>query len=420
MDYFEINGPCKLHGKVKISGAKNSSLPIIASTLLSKNGIKITNVPNVKDINTLLDLMEDIGSTFTMNKNQVYINNENINSYKADYNIVKKLRASILLLGPLLARFNKCDISFPGGCAIGTRPVDLHLQALESMGATFKIKNGYIYGAAPNGLFGSEFEFSKKTVGGTENALMAASLAKGKTTLKNVALEPEIEQLCNFLVEGGIEINGIGTNTLEVNGSGGKLLNFKSCEIIPDRIEAGTFLCAAGITNSSITLENINANHIQSVINKLKEVGFTFSFGENSLTINKAKKLSGCNIETLEHPGFPTDLQAQFMALCLNCEGESNVKENLFENRFMHISELNRMGADITVNGNVAHIIGPKNLTGANVMASDLRASSALIIGALIAKGTTNVDRIYHLDRGYENFEEKLSKLGVKISRLRK
>ena len=416
MKYFEITGGAKLSGEIKISGAKNASLPIIASTLLGKSDITLTNVPEVVDIYTLLELLEDMGSTFSFKDNIVTINS-NIKTTKAKYDIVKKLRASILVLGPLLGRYRKCQVSFPGGCAIGQRPVDLHLSALEKMGANFIINDGYIDASAPNGLKGAKIVFDKITVGGSENLIMASSMAKGTTILSNVAIEPEVVQLCEFIRDAGVDIKGIGTNELKIIGTDGEPLEYKECKIISDRIEAGTYLCAAGITNSSIKLNNINHNLLSMVLDKLEEVGFSFTVDDDSIVIHKAERLKSVNISTSEFPGFPTDMQAQFMSLLTQCEGTSTIEERLFENRFMHVPELNRMGADISLNGRVAKITGPKKLSPANVMASDLRASSALVLASLVASGTSKVDRIYHLDRGYEDFEKKLKVLGVNITR---
>ncbi len=419
MYYLEIEGNQKLSGEVEISGAKNSALPILASTILSKNRVKISNVPQVADVKTLLKLLNNLGADSTFIDNQVEIDTKNINSTKANYDIVRKMRASILTLAPLLARFGKCEVSLPGGCAIGQRPIDLHLKALKQMGADITINQGYIVAKAPNGLKGANILFDKITVTGSANIIMAASLAKGKTEIINCAIEPEVVQLCKILVKAGVKIEGIGTRELTIEGSGGELLDIKDISVIPDRIEAGTYLCAGAITNSEITIKRVLPHHLESAISKLEEMGFSFDIKNDSITIKEAKEIKPINIETAEYPAFPTDLQAQFMSLSLLANGVSLIHEKLFENRFMHVSELQRMGADIRLNSNLATIIGNSKLVGADVMATDLRASSALVLAGLVAKGTTRVHRIYHLDRGYENLEGKLKKLGAKIERLR-
>jgi len=417
MDYLEIKGGKKLSGEVTISGAKNAALPIIAATLLSDQEITLTNLPNVVDIRTLLKLLSMLGATVEHEGTIVKIDNSSITSTKAVYEIVSKMRASILVLGPLLARFGECDVSLPGGCAIGQRPIDLHLKALEAMGAQIEIKGGYVHAKAPTGLKGAKIIFDKITVGGTENIVMAAALAEGKTTIVNAAKEPEVVQLCKMIESAGVKIEGIGTNELTIEGTGGKLLKFKETEIIPDRIEAGTYLCAAAITHSSITLHKVNPEHIRASISKLEAMGCRFDISEESITIYPAEELKPVNLTTLEYPGFPTDMQAQFMALTVLAKGESIIEERLFENRFMHVSELNRLGADIWLKGNIAAVKGVESLNGADVMATDLRASSALVLAALVADGITNVHRIYHLDRGYDNLEGKLSSLGAEITR---
>ncbi|MBL0721611.1 MAG: UDP-N-acetylglucosamine 1-carboxyvinyltransferase [Sulfurovum sp.] len=418
MDYLQINGGKKLSGYVTISGAKNSALAIIASTILSDKEIKITNLPNVVDIRTLLKLLTMLGGKINHDKTIAVINNSTIDNTKAVYEIVSQMRASILVLGPLLARFGECEVSLPGGCAIGQRPIDLHLKALEAMGAKIEIRGGYVRAEAPNGLTGTKIIFDKITVGGTENIVMAAALAKGTTTIINAAREPEVGQLCEMIESAGVKITGIGTSVLIIEGTSGKLLDFKDIEIIPDRIEAGTYLCAGAITNSSITLRKVNYEHLRASINKLEEMGCTFNIEGENITINPIKELKSVNLITTEYPGFPTDMQAQFMSVLIMANGESIIEERLFENRFMHVSELNRLGADIWLKGNIAAIRPIKKLYSADVMATDLRASSALVLAGLVAEGTTNVHRIYHLDRGYDNLEGKLSKLGADIIRL--
>lgn len=416
MTYLEIEDTNHLSGNVTISGAKNAALPLIVSSILAKNEVKINNVPNVADIKTLISLLENLGAKVNFQNNSALLNTNTLNQTIAKYDIVRKMRASILTLGPLLARFGHCEVSLPGGCAIGQRPIDLHLLALEKMGANIQIKQGYV--VASGNLKGNEILFDKITVTGSENIIMAAALAKGKTKLLNVAKEPEVVQLCEVLKDAGLEIKGIGTDELEIYGSDGELLEFKEFSVIPDRIEAGTYLCAGAITNSKITLDKVNATHLSAVLAKLHQMGFETLITEDSITLLPAKEIKPVEIMTSEYPGFPTDMQAQFMALALKANGTSIIDERLFENRFMHVSELLRMGADIKLNGHIATIVGGKELNAADVMATDLRASSALILAALTAKGTSKVHRIYHLDRGYENLEEKFKDLGVKITRL--
>ncbi|HEF6287157.1 TPA: UDP-N-acetylglucosamine 1-carboxyvinyltransferase [Campylobacter jejuni] len=416
MTYLEIEGANHLSGNVTISGAKNAALPLIVSSILAKNEVKINNVPNVADIKTLISLLENLGAKVNFQNNSALLNTNTLNQTIAKYDIVRKMRASILTLGPLLARFGHCEVSLPGGCAIGQRPIDLHLLALEKMGANIQIKQGYV--VASGNLKGNEILFDKITVTGSENIIMAAALAKGKTKLLNVAKEPEVVQLCEVLKDAGLEIKGIGTDELEIYGTDGELLEFKEFSVIPDRIEAGTYLCAGAITNSKITLDKVNATHLSAVLAKLHQMGFETLIAEDSITLLPAKEIKPVEIMTSEYPGFPTDMQAQFMALALKANGTSIIDERLFENRFMHVSELLRMGADIKLNGHIATIVGGKELNAADVMATDLRASSALILAALAAKGTSKVHRIYHLDRGYENLEEKFKGLGAKITRL--
>ncbi len=417
MDYLEITGGKKLHGKVTISGAKNAALPIIASTILSDLPVTLSNLPNVVDIRTLMKLLTMLGAEVTHENTVAIIDNGPISSTKAVYEIVSQMRASILVLGPLLARFGECEVSLPGGCAIGQRPIDLHLKALESMGAHIEIKGGYVRAEAPHGLKGAKIVFDKITVGGTENIVMAAALAHGTTQIINAAKEPEVVQLCEMIRDAGIHIEGIGTSELKIEGTGGKALRFKPIEIIPDRIEAGTYLCAGAITKSKITLDKVVIKHIQASIDKLESMGCSFDIGKNNITIHPPQSIRPVNLITTEYPGFPTDMQAQFMAVASIAEGESLIEERLFENRFMHVSELNRLGADIWLKGSTAAIKGVDKLYGADVMATDLRASSALVLAGLVAEGKTNVRRIYHLDRGYDNLEGKLLSLGADIIR---
>lgn len=419
MDYLQIEGPTKLSGSVEIAGAKNAALPLIAMTLLAENEVTINNIPNVVDIKTLIKLLENLGASVNLEPNSVKINTRSLSNTKATYDIVKTMRASILVLGPLLSRFGHCEVSLPGGCAIGQRPIDLHLKALEQMGAEITIEAGYVLAKAPQGLVGAHIVFDKITVTGTANIVMAAALAKGKTTITNAALEPEVVQLCEVLKNSGVSIDGIGTSELTIFGTDRRLINIDAFDVIPDRIEAGTYLCAAAVTNSEITLTKVRPEHLESVLSKLEQMGFSHESTADTITIKPAKKIRSVDITTQEYPAFPTDMQAQFLTLCTQAEGVSIIEERLFENRFMHVSELQRLGADIKLKGNLATVAGKVHLVGADVMATDLRASSALVLAALVAEGTTNVHRIYHLDRGYEGLERKLQELGAKITRLK-
>jgi UDP-N-acetylglucosamine 1-carboxyvinyltransferase len=403
----------KISGEVKISGAKNAALPLIAMTILAKNKVTIKNIPNVADVNTMLKLLKLLGSKVEFENNTLKIDTTSINSTTATYDIVKTMRASILTLGPLLARFKECKVSLPGGCAIGLRPVDLHIKALEKMGAEIVIENGYIH-AKCDKLVGCEIIFDKITVTGTENIIMASVLAKGETKILNAAKEPEVVQLCEVLKDNGVKIEGIGTSTLSIQGQD-DLIEIKPFSVIPDRIEAGTYLCAGAITNSKLTITNIIPSHIENIISKLEEMNFKLQKTKNSVTILPTDEIKPVNIVTTEHPGFPTDMQAQFMAVATQANGVSTIEERLFENRFMHVAELNRLGADIRINGKVATIYGNKKLVGADVMATDLRASSALVLAGIIANGQTTIHRVYHLFRGYENLTEKLKKIGVNV-----
>ncbi len=419
MDYLEIEGINRLSGEIEIDGAKNAALPLLAATILFKNEVTIDNLPRVNDVFTMLKLLENLGATYNFEKNCAKVDASSIKNTTAIYDIVRKMRASILTLGPLLARFGECKVSLPGGCAIGQRPIDLHLKALEMMGANIVIEQGYVRASAPKGLIGATIVFDKITVTGTENIVMAAALAHGETKIINAAKEPEVVQLCEVLNQNGIKIEGIGSDELIIEGNGGKLIEVKNIKVIPDRIEAGTYLCAGAITNSKITLKNVNHTHLFAIILKLQEMGFDFDLKEDSITIKPASRIKGARITTSEYPGFPTDMQAQFMALALVAESASNIEEKLFENRFMHVSELIRMGANIILSNHSATVEGNNQLNGADVMATDLRASSALVLAALVANGTTRVHRIYHLDRGYVELEKKLQKLGAKVKRLK-
>ncbi len=422
MDYLQIKKTASLNGTIDISGAKNASLPLIAMTILSKRCVTIDNLPNVADIKTLLKLLTKLGANCETNwqeSNKALIDTMTLDKTTATYDIVKTMRASILVLGPILARFKHCEVSLPGGCAIGQRPVDLHLKALEQMGAIINIEAGYIHAIAPEGLHGCNIIFDKITVTGTANIVMAAALASGVTTITNAAREPEVVQLCEIINASGAKIEGIGTAFLTIHGTGGELLDIHDFSVIPDRIEAGTYLCAAAITRSPLTLTNVEAKHLGAVLAKLEEMGSHFDITEKSITIHPSQIIKPIKLVTQEYPGFPTDMQAQFLALATQAEGTSIIDERLFENRFMHVSELQRMGAHITLNGHVATVEGKTQLSGTDVMATDLRASSALVLAGLVADGETDVHRIYHLDRGYDSLEKKLSDVGADIVRLK-
>ena len=419
MDYLQLEGVKSLHGTIEISGAKNASLPLIAMTILAKNKVSIKNLPHVVDIKTLLKLLTNLGGTCDFEDDKVVVDTSSLSETKATYDIVKTMRASILVLGPILARFGHCEVSLPGGCAIGQRPIDLHLKALEQMGAKINIKSGYIQATAPNGLKGCDIIFDKITVTGTANIVMAAALAHGNTVITNAAREPEVVQLCEILNANGVQIDGIGTAILTIHGTSGKCINIDEFSVIPDRIEAGTYLCAGAITKSELTLSNVEPKHLGAVLAKLQEMGSTFTLTDDTITIHPAQDIKPVKIVTQEYPAFPTDMQAQFLALATQADGVSIIEERLFENRFMHVSELQRMGADITLNGNIATVSGKNSLSGTDVMATDLRASSALVLAALVADGQTDIHRIYHLDRGYDNLEGKLKNVGAKIQRLK-
>lgn len=418
MDYLQIKRSTNLKGKITISGAKNAALPIIAMTILAKNRVTIQNTPQVADIKTLIKLLQNLGAKAEFKNSTLQIDTTDINSTKATYDIVRTMRASILVLGPLLARFGHCEVSLPGGCAIGARPIDLHLSALEKMGAKIEIKDGYVIADAKDGLNGANIVFDKITVTGTENIIMAAALANGVTKIFNAAKEPEVVQLCEILNQNGVKIEGIATSKLTIHGTNRDLINLDEITVIPDRIEAGTYMCAVAIAGGDVIIENINPDHLVAITSKLCDMGVECKLSQNSIMVISDGNLKPCNIITTEFPGFPTDMQAQFMALASIADGVSSIDERLFENRFMHASELSRMGADIKLNGHIATITGG-SLNGADVMATDLRASSALIIAALRANGTTRIHRIYHLDRGYENLESKLTAIGADIKRLR-
>jgi UDP-N-acetylglucosamine 1-carboxyvinyltransferase len=418
MQKLLIKGKRELIGKISISGSKNATLPILAATILA-NKVKLTNIPLVKDIFTMIELLEFIGLKVKISKkkNTIEINNEEINiNTLAPYKLVKTMRAGVLVLGSLLTKYGKAKVSLPGGCAIGTRPVDLHLFALKKLGAKIKIKDGYIIAEAKNGLKGAIIKFPNISVGATENALLAAFKAKGKTILKNCAIEPEIKDLILFLNKLGGEIQ-ISKRTIVINESSAK--NFKvNHDVIFDRIELGTYMIAAALVAKKIIIDKIEPSVVKTEIDILKKMGVRIQRNKKSIIIKKNKKLKKTNIITKPYPGFPTDLQAQFMVLMTQANGKSKIQENIFENRFMHVPELKRMGAKIEIKNKTALIKGPTKLTGAEVMATDLRASVSLVLAGLIAENRTSINRIYHLDRGYEFLETKLKHCKAEIKRI--
>ena len=416
MQKLEVFGANKLKGQIEISGSKNASLPILAATLLSDKKIYLNNLPRVKDIETMISLLQSLGSKIKFNKNKLAIDNSKQNKNFASYSLVKTMRAGILVLGPLLAKFGSAKVSLPGGCAIGTRPVDIHLNALSKLGVKYKIVQGYVYATAPKGLIGSKIRFSKISVGATENLIIAASLAKGTTILNNCAIEPEIKDLVNFLTKAGCNIKWIAKRSLKIIGV--KEINDTSYPIMFDRIEAGTYLVAAAVTEGNLKIKNVIPKIIQTEINILKKIGAKITIKKDEIHIVGSKKIKAMNIKTAPYPGFPTDLQAQMMVLLCKANKQSIIKEDIFENRFMHVAELNRMGAQISTNGNRAKVTGNVSFAAAELMATDLRASVSLVLAALTAKGKSVINRIYHLDRGYENIEKKLKKVGAKIRRV--
>ena len=417
MEKLLIRGGSQLSGKITCSGAKNAALPMIASTILSDEKVTLRNLPYLQDITTMFELLGSMGSDIILDENMNFtISSKDLKDTEARYELVKTMRASILVLGPLVAKYGKAKIALPGGCAIGSRPVNYHLDSLEKMGAKIKLKNGYIE-ASSKRLKGAEIKFDGITVTGTENIMMAATLAEGKTTLTNVAKEPEIIDLANMLNSMGAKIDGAGSDRITIEGVDN--LTGTNFEIPADRIEAGTYLAAAAVTKGDITIEGINPNRLMKVIDKLKDAGAEIEYQNNAISICMNKDVPNpVDITTAPFPEFPTDMQAQFSVINAISNGTANIYETVFENRFMHILELNRMGCDISVNGNHAIIKGVKSLSGAEVMATDLRASASLILAGLCAKGETIVDRIYHIDRGYERIEEKLNYLGANIVRL--
>ena len=416
MQKLEVLGANKLKGQINISGSKNASLPILASSLLSNKKIYLNNLPRVKDIETMINLLKSLGSKIEFKKKKEIIDNSNQKKNFASYNLVKTMRAGILVLGPLLAKFGNAKVSLPGGCAIGTRPIDIHLKALSKLGVKYKIIQGYVYASAPKGLIGSKINFPKISVGATENLIIAASFAKGTTILNNCAIEPEIKDLVNFLVKTGCNIKWTSKRSLRIIGV--NKIKEVYYSVMFDRIEAGTYLVAGALTEGNLRIKNVIPKIIQTEINILKKIGSKINVKKDEIHIVGNKKIKSINIKTSPYPGFPTDLQAQIMVLMCKANKKSLIKEDIFENRFMHVGELNRMGAQISINGNKAIVEGNINFAAAELMATDLRASVSLILAALTAKGKSVINRIYHLDRGYENLEKKLRMVGAKIRRV--
>ena len=417
MDKLQIHGGIALDGEIRISGSKNATLPILAGCLLADGPVTISNVPHLQDVTTMIELLGRMGVSVTVDeKMRIEVDPSTIREYFAPYQLVKTMRASILVLGPLLARFGSADVSLPGGCAIGARPVNIHVAGLQAMGADIHIENGYITARARH-LKGARLVLEAVTVTGTENLMMAASLADGQTVLENAAREPEVVDLANFLIAMGAKIRGAGTDRIVIQGV--KRLHSCEYEVLPDRIETGTYLVAGAITGGRVRVKNTRPQHVEAVIDKLQEAGATVSNGENWIEIDmRGRRAQAVDIRTAPYPAFPTDMQAQFAALNTTATGVGTIIETIFENRFMHMLEMRRMGAEIRLEGNTAIIKGVERLTAAPVMATDLRASASLILAALVADGRTEIERIYHIDRGYEAIEEKLQQLGARIRRV--
>jgi UDP-N-acetylglucosamine 1-carboxyvinyltransferase len=418
MDKLIINGNVPLQGEIRISGAKNAALPIITASLLTGAPVRIGNIPHLHDVTTIISLLGQMGASLTLDeKANIEVNASGVNSFYAPYELVRTMRASVLVLGPLLGRFGEADVSLPGGCAIGTRPVDQHLKGLQAMGADIRVENGYIKAKAKKRLKGTTIVMDIITVTGTENIMMAAVLAEGKTVILNSAREPEVEDLANFLNVLGAKISGAGTSTIIIEGV--KELGSGTYQVLPDRIETGTYLTAAAITRGKVKLKNTRPDILNSVLLKLEEAGADIEIGPDWISLDMhGNRPRAVDVSTAPYPAFPTDMQAQMMALNSVAEGTGTITENVFENRFMHVQELLRLGAQISLRGNTAFCTGIDNLQGAPTMATDLRASASLVLAGLAASGETSVDRIYHIDRGYECIEEKLTQLGARIHRI--
>ncbi len=419
MDKLSITGGQPLHGRLRVSGAKNSTLPILAGTLLTEEPVLVSNAPHLHDVTTMIELLGCLGAEVVIDeKLNVEVCARSLGQLRAPYELVKTMRASFLVLGPLVAKYGAAEVSLPGGCAIGSRPVDQHLKGLEALGAQVVVTDGYVKAQAPNGLVGTDVYMDLVTVGGTENLMMAAALARGETRLHNCAREPEIVDLGNFLNTLGAEVDGHGTSTIVIQGK--DKLHGGAFRVMPDRVEAGTYLIAAAATRGSVRLEDVDPETLGAVLEKLQMAGAEITYGEDWIELDMlGRRPLAVDIETSPYPGFPTDMQAQFMALNAIAEGTATISENIFENRFMHVQEINRLGANIELHGHsMAVVHGMKDLRAAPVMATDLRASSSLVIAALAAEGTTTIDRIYHIDRGYETIEEKLQQLGGAVQRI--
>jgi UDP-N-acetylglucosamine 1-carboxyvinyltransferase len=417
MDQLQINGGIALEGEIRISGAKNATLPILAGALLADGSVTVANVPHLQDVTTTIELLGRMGVSVTVDERmRIEVDPTTIREYFAPYELVKTMRASILVLGPLVARFGHADVSLPGGCAIGARPVNIHVAGLQAMGADIHIENGYIRARAKR-LRGARLVLETVTVTGTENLMMAATLADGESVIENAAREPEVVDLANFLISMGARIEGAGTDTIAIQGV--ERLKGTSYEVLPDRIESGTYLVAGAITGGHVRLKNTRPDHLDAVVAKLREAGARVETGDTWIEMDmKRKRPRAVDVRTAPYPAFPTDMQAQFAALNTVAEGVSTITETIFENRFMHMLEMRRMGAEIRLEGNTAIIRGVPKLTAAPVMATDLRASASLVLAGLVADGTTHVERIYHIDRGYECIEEKLQQLGAQIKRV--
>ena len=417
MDKLQIAGGIPLEGEIRISGAKNATLPILAGTLLADGTVTIANVPHLQDVTTTIELLGRMGVSVTIDERmRIDVDPTTIREYFAPYELVKTMRASILVLGPLVARFGHADVSLPGGCAIGARPVNIHVAGLQAMGADIHIENGYIKARAKR-LKGARLVLETVTVTGTENLMMAATLADGETVIENAAREPEVVDLANFLNSMGAHVRGAGTDTISIDGV--ERLSGTSYEVLPDRIEAGTYLVAGAITGGHVRLKNTRPDHLDAVLAKLREAGARIATGENWIEVDmRGRRAQAVDVRTAPYPAFPTDMQAQFAALNTVASGVSTITETVFENRFMHMLEMRRMGAEIRLEGNTAIIRGVQKLTAAPVMATDLRASASLVLAGLVAEGTTQIERIYHIDRGYECIEEKLQQLGARIKRV--
>ena len=418
MDKFLLTGPCKVKGKIDVSGSKNAALPILAATLLFDKPVELKNLPNVRDIQTMLALLKSLGSKIVISRNKKSVKIYNSKKMKtfASYNLVKTMRAGILVLGPLLSKHYKSTTSLPGGCSLGTRPINYHLNGLAKLGAKHKIINGYVHATANKGLVGGKIKFSKVSVGASENLIIAATLAKGRSILKNCATEPEIKDLINFLNSAGGKIKWIGKRTLQIDGV--KFLNSINYSIMGDRIETGTWLIAAALTEGKLRIRKFNPKLIQTEINILKKMGTRIETKKDEIYVQGSKNIKNINLKTEVYPGFPTDLQALMMVLLCKARGKSEISETIFENRYMHVAELRRLGAKIKIKGNKSIIQGNTKFEGAELMSTDLRASASLVLAAISAKGKSIINRIYHLDRGYEQIEKKLIKVGVKIKRV--